>query len=160
MRDAVRALFPAPHIVALAFLLGAGQSVVRGDTLTWNNSATDFNASAAWTSTSNPTVHHVPGINDTADFSGLEMINPNVSATLAVQRVSFGALLNVASGYTLISSPNGQLAIGTGGIDAMNVTGTNTISASLVLNMNESITQVSGGTLTSPVPLPSAQRAG
>jgi hypothetical protein len=83
-------------------------------------------------------------------------VDPVVTRTTAVFGVRFGsAAAGVATEYVLSSSPNMQLAVLGGGIAGTNATGTNTISASLVLNDNQAITQAAGGTLnvTGPVVL-------
>ena len=140
---------------ACALTLAALTSVTTADVLTWNSSGTNFNTAANWTNTTNPLQTRVPGFNDIADFSIAPLIlrtDPNVSSTVAVLGVNFGSS---ALNFLLSSSPNIQLAIGASGINADNTTGSNTISASLVLNFNESIRQAAGGTLniTGPVVL-------
>ncbi len=142
---------------------GAASPLARGDTLIWKNTGgTDFNAANSWLNAKVLQPSHSPTFSDTVQFAAPEVSNPQVtsSSATAVAGIEFSSL---GSGYTLSSASLGgetlaQLAVGSGGISANNGTGTNTISASLVLNMNQSITQASGGTLniTGPVVLGAA----
>ena len=129
------------------------------DTLIWNNTGTNFNDADSWTNANLLLTSHSPTFTDTVSFDVVAVTDPVVTSgsATAVHGIAFDTL---GSGYTLSSATNGfgytsQLAIGTGGIQANNISGTNTISASLVLNMNESITQAVGGQLniTGPVVL-------
>ena len=129
---------------ACALTIAALTSVATADVLTWNSSGTNFNTAANWTNTTNPLQPRVPGFNDIADFSIALQTNPNISSTVAVLGLNFGSS---AANFVLTSSVNTQLAIGSSGINADNTVGSNTISAALILNFNESIRQAAGGTL-------------
>ena len=120
-----------------------GQTPLASDTYSWNSTNTDFNTPTSWTNTGNLS-NAVPDFTDIADFSVFLDVQPNLSATRAVRGVTFGT---TASGFVLSRSNGAQLAIGADGIQASNPTGTNTITAELVLNTTQSITQVAGGTL-------------
>jgi fibronectin-binding autotransporter adhesin len=143
------------RLIVLA-LLCCFASSGRADTLTWRNTSSDFNASASWRNTTVLGQDRVPTLTDLADFSGSGTADPIVTSTTSVFGVRFGsAALGVSSDYVLSTAGAMQLVILGGGIAASNSLGSNTISASLVLNDNQSITQAAGGTLniTGPVVL-------
>jgi autotransporter-associated beta strand protein len=120
---------------------------IFADTLTWNNTGTDFNAVGSWTNTTNINQGRVPTFTDVATFSVSEINNPSVTAiaTTPVLGINFGI---AGIGYTISSaSANAFLAVGSSGISASNTAGTNNITASLLLNFDQSITQAAGGTL-------------
>jgi len=157
---AVAHTWPNDHFIFFTFVSGVRSMTIRtapdapppaSDTFTWNSSGTDFNTAASWSNTGNLS-NGVPGFTQIADFSVFLNVQPNLSATVAVRGVTFGV---GADGFILTSSNSAQLAVGVDGIQASNITGTNTITAPLVLNMNESINQAAGGTLniTGPVVL-------
>lgn len=104
---------------------------------TWNNTGTDWNTAASWTG-GLPT----GGLGQSAVFSSAASTNPNVSSSYTVNGLSFSAA--GASGYAISSSnPGVKLTLQSYGstnvpgnwmISAQNTSGTNTISAPLVLN--------------------------
>lgn len=112
---------------------------------TWNNLGTDFNDDASW-------IGGKPGLNDIATFTLPKATDPVVTNT-STQTILGITFESGGIGYTISSIPNAILGIGTGGISASNATGANTITASLLLNFDQSITQAAGGTLniTGPV---------
>lgn len=114
-------------------------------TKTWNNLGTDFNDDASWSGGK-------PGLNDIATFTLPKGTDP-VATNTSTQTILGLSFETGGFGYTLSSVPNAILGIGTGGISAENATGANTITASLLLNFDQSITQSTGGTLnvTGPV---------
>src|SRR5437867_3541000 len=116
-------------LTALSALVFIGTSATAA-TLTWNNSGTDFNAAASWNNGVLPSASP-PQFTDTVDFNLVMVTDPVVTSgsATAVAGIVFDTL---GSGYTLSSADLGggnlaQLAIGTGGISANNVIGTNTI---------------------------------
>ena len=123
-------------------------SAAAGDTLTWRNSSSDFNLTSSWRNTNLLGPDRVPTGSDLADFSGIGSVDPVLTSTTAVFGVRFGsAVSGVASDYVLSSSATAQLVVLGSGIAGSNSSGTNTISASLVLNDDQAITQAAGGTL-------------
>ncbi len=70
-----------------------------------------------------------------------------LTSSSEVMGLRFGTLGGISNGYVLSSSGSAQLSIGTGGIAASNTVGSNAITAALNLNMSQTITQASGGTL-------------
>ena len=149
----------APNMSLFSFAIASGAPFARtGGTLihrsipnapsaakTWNNLGTDFNDDASWNGGK-------PGLNDIATFTLPKVTDPVATntSTQTILGISFEA---GGIGYTISSIPNAILGIGTGGISASNITGTNTITAGLLLNFDQSITQAAGGTLniTGPV---------
>lgn len=130
-------------------------SLTADDVLVWNNTGTDFNSAASWNNTTNPfATPRAPGLNDLATFDVAKVIDPIATntSTQTVLGIHFDTL---GIGYTISGVPNAFLGIGTSGISGSNPTGANTITAGLLLNFDESITQAAGGTLniTGPVRL-------
>lgn len=123
---------------------------------TWNDTSTDFNDAGSWTG-------GLPGTGDAAVFPTDATISsqPNLTASITLQQVRFGAdLANPASGYTLsatapftltLTSTGIGTAAGTGAaLVGYNTSGTNTVSAPIVLstgNATQSFLQAAGGTL-------------
>ena len=115
---------------------------------TWSNTGTDFNTTGNWSG-------GAPGIGDVAVFDVAMVMNPNLSASLTIQELSFSTA--GASGYDLTSSSTSiKLTLtntGTGTSSAINsaiTSGTNTIDAPIVLGAasgTQSFTQSNGGTL-------------
>ncbi len=128
---------------------------------TWNSTGTDFNTAANWSSPG------VPGSADHILFNGASTgTNPNLSASATIQQILFGeatssgwALSGATPLTTLTLTSNGTgTTPGTGAaIYASNTSGTNTISASLVLgaasNQNQRFDVAAGGALelTGPI---------
>ena len=144
-------LFSFALASSAVFARGGGTGLAPGAphaptaTKTWNNLGTDFNDDASW-------LGGKPGLNDIATFTLPKVTDPVLTNT-STQTILGLSFESGAFGYNISSIPNAILGIGTGGISAANVTGTNTISASLLLNFDQSITQAAGGTLnvTGPV---------
>lgn len=137
-------------------LLASPGLVSAADT-TWQNSGTDFNTSANWSS-------GTPGAGDVAVFANARTTNPALSASLTIQELNFSSI--TSSGY-ILSSGNGSLltltntGTGTvGAISAANTSGTNTISLGLVLGAatgaTQTFTQAAGGTLALSGPITEA----
>jgi len=123
----------------------------------WKNTGTDFNSGSSWVSGT------APGAGDVAAFSGAKATNPNLSASSSISGLYFSG--TGTSGYTLsATSPNTLTLTGfatsigaeTGdsnavAIGAENTSGTNTISAPIILapasGSTSTISQASGGTL-------------
>jgi len=135
-----------PCAVSLSAVLLAF-STAQAATKTWNNTGTDFNTTGSWTG-------GTPGASDNATFTGAMTTNPDLSASLTNQGLTFSS--TTTSGYTLTATA-GQLTltnVGTGvsaAINAANTSGTNTISAPLILGgaaaSQAAFTQAVGGTL-------------
>jgi autotransporter-associated beta strand protein len=111
-------------------------------TPTWNNSGTDFNAAGDWSSPSS-----VPSTGDTAIFSGAASMNPNLSASDSIAELNFST--TSTSGYTLSASSGHSLTLtGSTAISFANTTGSNTITAPLVITANSAgLSGAGGGTL-------------
>ena len=154
--------YQSPNESLFSFALASSAVFVRGSgvaleprvsqapaaltaTKTWNNTGTDFNDDASW-------LGGKPSLNDIATFTVPKVTDPVVTNT-STQTILGISFETGAFGYTISNLPNAILGIGTGGISAANATGTNTISAHLLLNFDQSITQAAGGTLniTGPV---------
>src|SRR4051794_14190638 len=122
-----------------ASIAGIADRPAHAATLTWDNDAdpgdgnnTDFNNAFNWGAGQTGTV---PGAADNATFSGAAVSSPNLSAADSIQGLTF---LAGASGYTLSSSgPTLTLTNVSSGlnsaINAANTSGTNTISAAIIL---------------------------
>jgi fibronectin-binding autotransporter adhesin len=120
----------------------------------WQNTGTDFNTGSDWSGGTG--TGGIPGPSDNATFTGPEVTNPNLSASLSIQGLTFSS--TTTSGYTLSASSSQSLTLtnaGTGAsaaINAANTSGTNTISAPLILGgaaaSQAAFTQAAGGTLT------------
>lgn len=142
--------FSAPRVLALSVsacavtLAGASAS-----SITWDNSGTDFNDGASWVS------DVAPGASDNATFLGAANISflPVLTASTTIQGLTFSTV--TSSGYTLSNSNGAALTLtntgtGTSGaIYAANTSGTNTLSAPIVLGGTgaATFTLASGGTL-------------
>jgi autotransporter-associated beta strand protein len=126
---------------ALAVVLGAVNAVWAADR-TWANTGTDYNAGASWGGTA-------PGVSDAAVFTNAAMAQPNLSASLANQQVRFAGV--GASNYTLSANSGASLTLtstgsgataGTGSaLVGQHTSGTNVISAPLVLGAAAGSTQ-------------------
>jgi len=111
--------------------------------ITWSNTGTDYNAGASWSGGS------APGSTNNATFSGTATTQPNLTANRTNQAVFFSAN---GSGYTLSANEGIFLTLsGTTPINAANTSGTNTVSANLILGgaaaSNQRINQAAGGSL-------------
>lgn len=117
----------------------------------WNNTGTSFNAPSSWTNTGDLS-NGTPTFNDIASFALPKVNDPVVAVgTIPVLGLSFET---GGTGYTISgASPLAFIGVGASGISGSNITGTNTITAGLLLNFDQSITQAAGGTLniTGPV---------
>ena len=117
--------------------------------ITWSNTATDFNTGTDWIGNA------VPGSGDNATFTGVKVFNPNLSTSLTIQGLTFSTA--TTSGYTLSATAGQSLTLtntgtgATGAITAANTSGTNTISANLILGgaaaTTATFTVGAGGTL-------------
>lgn len=115
----------------------------------WTNTGTDYNTAGSWTG-------GVPGSGDNATFTGVKITDPNLSASLINQGLTFSSA--TSSGYTLTATAGQSLTltnVGTGAsaaINAANTSGTNTINAPLILGgaaaTQAAFTQAAGGFLT------------
>ncbi len=124
-------------------------SGASASSITWDNSGTDFNDGASWVS------DVAPGVSDNATFLGAANISflPVLTASTTIQGLTFSTV--TSSGYTLSNTNGAALTLtntgtGTSGaIYAANTSGTNTISAPIVLGGSgaATFTQASGGTL-------------
>lgn len=129
---------------------GTSTATDLGSTPIWKNVGgdTSFNSGGNWDSGA------VPTDTQTATFLGSAVTQPVVTTTVAVGGIAFGGDAGVpTTGYNLSSSGASQLAVRSGGIVGSNTIGTNTVSASLVLNADQSITQAAGGTLNITGPI-------
>ena len=115
---------------------------------TWSNTGTDFNTTGNWSG-------GTPGVADVAVFDVAMVTNPNLSASLTIQQLSFSTI--GASGYDLTSSSTSiKLTLTNTGnstnsaIYSATTSGTNTIDAPIVLGAasgTQSFNQATGGTL-------------
>src|SRR3954465_1282880 len=134
-------------VFGAAMACGLLTSTTHAPPITWNNSGTDFNAGPSWIG------GIVPGGSDNATFSGASVVNPNLTAADTIQGLTFAIS---SPGYILSSSgpaltlPN----VGTGttsAINVLNASGTETISAPIILGGNAittpTLTQAAGGAL-------------
>ena len=133
-------------LVGFAMVAAAGSAVAANGT--WNNTGTDFNNGTNWT----------PGLPPPADrgiFDGAAVTQPDLSASITLSGITFNS--TTTSGY-LLSSTSGSLtltstAIGTtlAAIRANNTSGTNTISAPIILGQaaatGAGFSQTANGTL-------------
>ncbi len=141
-------------LTACCVLICSSNREAYGAAFTWNNTGTDFNAAASWTEAGGPP--GTVGTGDTALFPNVPGTNPNLSASPA----PFTALrfTSTTPGYTLSGDAGTVLTvIGTGtsasaSLFGANTSGTNTISANVVLGaaagLEQSIGSASGGNLT------------
>ena len=129
----------------------------------WGNaSGTDWNTVANWTGVAGGSAPPAPG--DVAWFTGAKVTDPNLSSSVSISGLYFSA--TNSSNYTLSNSNDATLTLtgsaGTIGaetgdstavaIGANNTSGTNTISAPIILaptsGTTSTIFQEAGGTLT------------
>lgn len=125
----------------LALLALAVGPSLHAQNVTWSGTGTDFNTGANWSSGS------VPASTNNATFTGTAVTNPNLSANVTNQAVFFSSN---SSGYTLSADAGRALSLNQAtAISAANTSGTNTISANIVLTKSALITiaQGVGGTL-------------
>jgi autotransporter-associated beta strand protein len=135
-------LLPTFALLAFAGLASAAD-------VTWTPGTTDFNLGTNWSGSV------TPGSGDNAFFTGAAGTQPGLTASDTIQGLTFNG--TTSSGYTL-SSSNGSLTLtntGTGAtsaINAANTSGTNTISAPIILGgaaaSTQYFTQAAGGTLS------------
>ncbi len=134
-------------LVGFAMVAAAGSALAANGT--WNNTGTtDFNLGTNWT----------PGLPGTADrgiFDGAVVNQPALSANITMSGITFNA--TTTSGY-LLSSTSGSLTLTStsigntlAAIRANNTSGTNTISAPIILGQaaasGAGFLQTSAGTL-------------
>jgi len=132
---------------ALAFFAVFSQQSARAASITWGNSATDYNSNGSWLGGAAPVAA------DNATFNGAATTQPSLSASSTNQGLTF-TLTGI--GYTL-SSGAGSLTLtnvgtaATSAINALNTSGTNTISAPIILGgaaaSTATFTQAAGGTM-------------
>lgn len=134
---------------ALAIFCATHQASAAGKT--WNSSGTDFNTGSNWSASG------VPGSTDHIVFATATTgTNPNLSSATTIQQILFSDA--ASSGWTIsgstmtLTSPGTGATPGTGAaIYALNTSGTNTISANLVLGatsvQNQRFDVTTGGTL-------------
>jgi len=112
----------------------------------WAPGTTDFNLTTNWTG-------GLPGTTDNAYFTGAAGIQPTLTGGITIQGLTFSSA--ASSGYTL-SSSTGSLTLtnvtaASLAISAANTSGTNTISAPIILGgaagSSAFVTQAAGGTL-------------
>jgi hypothetical protein len=112
-----------------------GTHVAQAASAVWQNTGTDFNTGGNWSGGTG--TGGIPGTGDNATFTGAEVSNPNLSASLTIQGITFST--TTTTGYTLSASAGQSLTltnVGTGAsaaINAANTSGANTISAPLIL---------------------------
>jgi hypothetical protein len=125
----------------------------RAASAVWQNTGTDFNTGGNWSGGTG--TGGIPGTGDNATFTGPEVSNPNLSASLTIQGMTFST--TTSKGYTLSASAGQSLTLtnvgtgATGAVNAANTSGTNTISAPLILggaaSSQAEFAQAAGGTL-------------
>ncbi len=117
---------------------------------TWKNTRTNFNAGSSWVS------GVAPGAADEAVFSSAAVTQPQLSASLTIEGLTFST--SGASGYDLTSSStayaltltNTGAGTSSDALNGTNTSGTNTIDAALVLGAasgTQTFSQAVGGTL-------------
>lgn len=145
---------PAQRLRLTHRLLAATTAVLLAGSLsyaadkTWAPGTTDFNLGTNWTG-------GLPGTADNANFSGAAGTQPQLTANITVQGLTF--VTTASSGYALSNTGGALLTLtnngtaATSAINAANTSGTNTISAPLVLGAasgnTQTFTQAAGGTL-------------
>ena len=138
----------AACLIAAAIALATIQPA-RANIIDWGNTGSDFNTGGDWVGGT------APGSADIARFSTAKVFDPNLSASLTIQGLTF-----TVDAYTLTNSGGAALTLtNTGSNDTAqtsailgaNVTGTNTINAPIILGgtagLTQSISQKAGGTL-------------
>lgn len=117
------------HTLTSCLLLAAAGSSHAADG-TWKNTGTDFNASTNWTPA-------LPGATDRGVFVGAAVAQPDLSASITLSGITFSN--TTTSGYD-ISSTSGSLTlsstsigVASAAIRANNTSGTNTVSAPIIL---------------------------
>ncbi len=141
---------------AVALVVGADASAA---TAVWNNIGTDFNTGTNWAGGTG--LDGIPGTGDNATFNAATpTFQPELSASLTIQGLTYstsGWLLSSANGSLLSLTNVGTLVASA--INATNATGTDTISAGLVLAgaaaSTATFTQARGGTLVLSGPITS-----
>lgn len=118
----------------------------RAAGVSWSNNGSDFNTGANWLGGS------VPGTGDRAVYENTGNSASNLSTAATIQGVTFNG--TTSSGYTISGNPITLTASGSGAssaISANNTTGTNTLSANVILGQaagsTANFTQAAGGTL-------------
>jgi len=135
-------------LFALAIFCLSGHET-QAASITWNNTATDYNAGGSWTGLA------APGVNDNATFTGSAgAFLPSLTGSITNQGLTFST--TASSGY-MLSAGVGSLTLTNVGtstnsaINALNTSGTNTISAPIILGgaaaTTATFTQAAGGTL-------------
>ena len=134
----------SPLLIALSLATTAS---VRAASTTWTNAGTDFNDAANWSD-------GLPGAADTAVFFGPVGMQPELSADITINSLTFSE--PDSSGYQLTGG-GGSLTVNSVGVGAAsaiysgNTSGLNVIGADVVLGgaagSTMSVTQVAGGTL-------------
>lgn len=136
-------------LLFLSLCAFVGPDLTRATVIDWGNTGTDFNTNGNWIGGA------APGSADIAQFSSAKVFDPNLSASLTIQGLTF-----TVDAYTLTNSGGAALTLtNTGSNDTAqtsailgsNNSGTNTISAPIILGgtagLTQSISQKAGGTL-------------
>ena len=120
--------FPPVVLCVLTAALMGKMASVQAQNITWSNNGTNYNAGASWSGGS------APSTTNNATFTGAATTQPNLTANVTNQSVFFDS---TASGYTLSANSGLSLTLSAAtGIAASNASGTNTISAPVILNRN------------------------
>jgi len=141
-----RSLRFVPGILCvLSAVLVGGMASVQAQNITWSNTGTDYNAGASWVG------GVAPGSGNRTVFVGAAnaSFQPNLSANITNDRLTFNG--TNASGY-ILSAASGSLRLNSNSaIFSENTSGTNTISAPIILGSpvanTATISQTAGGTL-------------
>jgi fibronectin-binding autotransporter adhesin len=132
--------FPAPRCAILAllsvgFVVGCG--LTRASVIDWGNTGPDFNTGGDWVGGT------APGSGDIAEFNSAKSFDPNLSASLTIQGLTF-----TADSYTLTSTGGATLTLtNTGSNDTaqtsaiLGTVGGNDIKAPIVLGGAAGLTQ-------------------
>jgi len=140
-------IFSCPSASRRTLLFTAGlclglwtTQIVHAATPTWGNTSTDFNANGSWLGGA------APGTADTAIFDGAASSNqPNLTASGTITAINFTA---TGSNYLLSGNPGTSLKLTSASAITTNGSGTNTISANLVLTAaTTTFSQQPGGRL-------------
>lgn len=103
--------------------------VTQAASTTWNNGGTDFNNGANWT-------NGLPGSGDNATFLGAASVQPELSADITIQGLTFSGAGATGYDFTQIAGSLTLTNTGAGvssAIYAQNTSGLNTIDAPIVL---------------------------
>ena len=151
VRRGIGSLAVRSLVTAIAVSAWKTGPLVQAASISWKNVDSDFNTGTSWIGDA------APGSGDVAAFSTSQTINPTLSTHLTIQSLSFATssnytLSNFGGAVLSLTTEGSSDAVGTSAIRASNITGTNTISAPIILagtaSSTQSFSQAASGTLT------------